>query len=254
MIRRSRYTVQIYSIFVTQHDHYGRARSTSPLNLASVATRTQSDKLRRHRPCSTVESVAGWRLAGWYARGSARPAAGDRRDAVDRAGIGEGRQAQGRVAAAAAYALGIPPESALWLRSERTADALWAAEQVLRSGSVGALVFWPGQTSNNSARQQPVRAESLRRLHLAAQQGETLFFNFRPLSAEGDASPAPLRLSVRPAQGGINVGFVKRAGPQRDEPIFLPMSVSTVVLQPRRQVAPERAPWFIRDRPAELIL
>jgi protein ImuA len=151
-------------------------------------------------------------------------------------------------------ALGIPPESALWLRSERTADALWAAEQVLRSGSVGALVFWPGQTSNNSARQQPVRAESLRRLHLAAQQGETLFFNFRPLSAEGDASPAPLRLSVRPAQGGINVGFVKRAGPQRDEPIFLPMSVSTVVLQPRRQVAPERAPWFIRDRPAELIL
>jgi protein ImuA len=149
-------------------------------------------------------------------------------------------------------ALGIPPESVLWLRSERTADALWAAEQVLKSGSCGALLYWPGQTTGSSARQQPVRAESLRRLHLAAQQGETLFFNFRPLSAESDASPAPLRLSVRPAPGGINVGVVKRAGPQRDEPLFLPMSVSTFIPQRHRQVAPERAPLVTQDRLAEL--
>jgi len=38
-------------------------------------------------------------------------------------------------------AMGIPPESALWLRADRTADALWAAEQVLRSGSCGALLL-----------------------------------------------------------------------------------------------------------------
>lgn len=136
-------------------------------------------------------------------------------------------------------ALGLPPESMLWLRSERTADALWAAEQVLRGG-FGALLFWPEMASSSSARQQPVRAESLRRLHLAAQSGETLFFNFRPLAAEQDASPAPLRLSVRPAPGGVNVGFVKRAGPQRDEPIFLPMSVSTMIPQPYRTTVPER--------------
>lgn len=135
-------------------------------------------------------------------------------------------------------ALGLPLESILWIRSERTADALWAAEQVLRSGSCGALLFWPGLTSSSNARQQPVRAESLRRLHLAAQQGETLFFNFRHLAAEQDASPAPLRLSVRPAPGGINVGVVKRAGPQREEPIFLPMSVSTFVPQRQRQAEP----------------
>lgn len=137
-------------------------------------------------------------------------------------------------------ALGIPPDSAIWIRSERTADALWAAETVLKSGSCGALLFWPGQTSSSSARQGPVRADSLRRLHLAAQAGETLFFNFRPLAAEHDPSPAPLRLSVRPAPGGILVGVVKRAGPQRDEPIFLPMSVSTVIPQPHRQPAPGR--------------
>jgi protein ImuA len=136
-------------------------------------------------------------------------------------------------------ALGIPPAAAVWLRADRTADALWAAEQVLRSGSCGALLFWPGQTSKSSARQQPVRADSLRRLHLAAQQGETLFFLFRPLATEIDASPAPLRLSVRPAPGGIDIGFVKRQGPQREEPLFLPMSISTTRARPQRQPLPE---------------
>jgi protein ImuA len=143
--------------------------------------------------------------------------------------------------ALALAAMGVPPESALWLRPERTADALWAAEQVLRSGGCGALLFWPGQSSN-SARQQHVRADSLRRLHLAAQQGETLFFVFRPLGAEVDASPAPLRLSVRPAPGGINVGFVKRQGPQRDEALFLPMTITPARhIQPQRHAIPDRS-------------
>jgi protein ImuA len=138
-------------------------------------------------------------------------------------------------------ALGIPPQSALWLRADRAADALWAAEQVLRTGSCGALLFWPGQTSTSNTRQQHVRADSLRRLHLAAQQGETLFFIMRPLGSEVDASPAPLRLSVRPASGGINVGFVKRQGPQRDEPLFLPMQITPRPLsQPHRHMVPER--------------
>lgn len=139
-------------------------------------------------------------------------------------------------------ALGIPPDCAIWLRAERTADTLWAAEQVLKSGACGALLFWPGQGSTSSARMQHVRADSLRRLHLAAQQGETLFFNLRPLATEIDASPAPLRLSVRPAAGGINIGFVKRQGPQRDEPLFLPMQIGHVrPEQPQRDVVPERA-------------
>lgn len=149
--------------------------------------------------------------------------------------------------------LGLSPDSILWLRSERAGDALWAAEQVLRSASCGALLFWPGQTSASNARQQPVRAESLRRLHLAAQQGETLFFNFRPLSAEHDPSPAPLRLSIRPAPGGINLGFVKRQGPQRDEPLFLPMSISTLVPRPHRQAVPGRPEKVGSVEPADAI-
>jgi protein ImuA len=142
--------------------------------------------------------------------------------------------------ALALAALGLPPESVIWLRTSRTADALWAAEQVLKSGSCGALLFWPDNTDSKSARQRFVRGDSLRRLHLAAQYGETLFFMMRPLAAAQDPSPAPLRLSVRPAMGGINIGFVKRQGPVRDEELFLPMSVPTArPAQPRREEVPE---------------
>ena len=131
--------------------------------------------------------------------------------------------------ALALAAMGIPPESVLWLRSDRTADALWAAEQVLRSGSCGALLFW----------QHQIRAESQRRLTLAAQEGETLFFMIRLLASAQDPSPAPLRLALRPHAGGLEVGFVKRRGPQRDEPLFLPMEINPAHrLQPQRQVVP----------------
>jgi protein ImuA len=118
--------------------------------------------------------------------------------------------------ALALAALGLAPSQLVWIRSSRVTDALWAAEQVLRSGSCGALLFWANHA----------RGESLRRLHLAAQNGETLFFMMRPLAAAQDASPSPLRLSVRPALGGIDIGFIKRRGPQRDAPLFLPLTPS----------------------------
>jgi protein ImuA len=129
--------------------------------------------------------------------------------------------------------LGLSPSSLLWLRAERTADALWAAEQVLRSGSCGALLCWQNQ----------IRADSLRRLHLAAQAGETLFFMMRPLAAAMDPSPAPLRLGLRPKASGIEIEFVKRQGPRRDERLFVPMQVTSVrprLARPR--AVPQPAP------------
>jgi protein ImuA len=133
--------------------------------------------------------------------------------------------------ALALAALGVAPSQLIWLRTSRTADALWAAEQVLRSGSCGALLFWPGPAGHNH-----MRNESLRRLHLAAQGGDTLFFMMRPLAASHDASPAPLRLALRPQAGGIQIDFIKRRGPQRDAPLFLPLGLPlplTTYLQQR---------------------
>lgn len=130
--------------------------------------------------------------------------------------------------ALALAAMGLAPSQLLWIRSSRSTDALWAAEQVLRSGSCGALLFW----------QSHARGETLRRLHLAAQGGETLFFMLRPLAAAQDSSPAPLRLSLRPAVGGLEIGFIKRRGPQRDAPLFLPLTPSLL----QRHATLDRAP------------
>ena len=130
--------------------------------------------------------------------------------------------------------MGLKPSSLLWLKSQSSADALWAAEQVLKSGSCGALLFWAAH----------MRSDSLRRLHLAAQGGHTLFCMLRPLAARQDASPAPLRLSLRPAAGGIEIGFVKRRGPQRDAPLYVPLPAVGGLRAGRPDVAqpePERS-------------
>lgn len=71
-------------------------------------------------------------------------------------------------------------------------DALWAAEQCLRSGSCGAVLCWPNHADDRT----------LRRLQVAAETGQTLAFAYRPLEEALNPSPAALRLAIdaRPAQ------------------------------------------------------
>jgi len=71
-------------------------------------------------------------------------------------------------------------------------DALWAAEQCLRSGSCAAVLGWPAQADDRA----------LRRVQLAAETGQTLAFAFRPPAAACNPSPAALRIAIdaRPAQ------------------------------------------------------
>src|SRR5690242_16793050 len=68
--------------------------------------------------------------------------------------------------APALAACGIEPARLLVVVATESHDCWWAAEQVVRSGSVGALLFWPGSPSDRR----------LRRLQLAAQDGDTLVF------------------------------------------------------------------------------
>lgn len=71
-------------------------------------------------------------------------------------------------------------------------DALWAAEQSLRSGSCGAVLCWLQQADDRA----------LRRLQVAAESGQTLAFAYRPLHEARNPSPAALRLALEsnPAQ------------------------------------------------------
>jgi len=118
--------------------------------------------------------------------------------------------------------LGMNPAQVMWLRAQKSADALWSAEQVLKTGSCGALVFW----------QQHIRTESLRRLQLAAQSSETLFVVVRPLASAPDSSPASLRIAVRPAEGGVAIDIIKRKGPTSSQRLLVAIEPSPILLSP----------------------
>ncbi|MBK4735915.1 translesion DNA synthesis-associated protein ImuA [Noviherbaspirillum pedocola] len=112
---------------------------------------------------------------------------------------------------AAWSAANIDPDNLLLLKSTRTADTLWAAEQILLNGSCGAAILW----------QQDVKGDALRRLQLAAQASETMFWLVRPAKAQDNPSPAPLRVVLSAATDGVNVHIAKRRGPVHDGQVFV---------------------------------
>jgi hypothetical protein len=92
-------------------------------------------------------------------------------------------------------------------------DALWAAEQALRTGSCHALLAWldrPGYPH-------------LRRLAVAAEAGRAFLALFRPPQAAAESSPACLRLALEPAESGLRVQILKRRGGQAGESLLLPV-------------------------------
>jgi protein ImuA len=124
--------------------------------------------------------------------------------------------------------MGLDPGRLMWLTTPKSSDALWSAEQILRTGSCGALVLW----------QQHIRSESLRRLLLAAQSSETLFVVVRPLACAQDASPAPLRLTLRPAADGVAIELIKRKGPVTAKPIIVKLYPSPNLMSEHRRAPP----------------
>ncbi len=132
---------------------------------------------------------------------------------------------------------GLPAQRLLWVRAPRHADAVWSAEQILRNGSCGALLFWP----------PAIRHESLRRLQLAAQASDMVCWLLRPLSAAAEASPAPLRIAVRPLAGSVQVDIVKRRGPQSAAPLALRWPDRPGLINPM-PIGPDEASDALLDR------
>jgi protein ImuA len=95
-------------------------------------------------------------------------------------------------------------------------DSLWALEQALRSGHVGAVLAWlPPQT----------RADRLRRLQLAAHAHDGPAFVLRELAVQQRPTPAPLRLVLRPGGADVlQVHLLKRRGPPLEQPLTLHLS------------------------------
>lgn len=133
---------------------------------------------------------------------------------------------------------GIPPAGVLRVEARTPAERLWSAEQVLRCRDLAALLVWLPQA----------RPEQLRRLQMASQSSNTaqtqpLAFVFRPIAAQMESSPAPLRLSLAGgARHGLEVQILKRRGPALDTPLQLQAALPAVVALRASQRGAVRAP------------
>lgn len=115
---------------------------------------------------------------------------------------------------APAWAAVLPLERILWVEASGK-DAAWAAEHLLASGALGALLLWLPEQAD---------ARSLRRLQLAAEGHSAPAFVFRAATAMRQASPAPLRLSLAGSAQGLLVHILKRRGPPCARSLCLPVA------------------------------
>jgi hypothetical protein len=88
--------------------------------------------------------------------------------------------------APALAAAGIALKRCLVVDATSTTQALWSAEQVLRSGACAGVLLWSSERDGNA----------LRRLQLAAESGRALCVLYRPYEAARHTSPAAVRLRV----------------------------------------------------------
>jgi protein ImuA len=157
--------------------------------------------------------------------------------------------------APALAALGIAADRLTVVAPDSSADAAWAAEQALRSGALSAVLWWGHEVC---AYTPPA---TLRRLHLAAVEGQTPLFALRPAAVRAQSSPAPLRLMLRleeeagthyfakaqqplagihhaPGSQHVAIDIFKRRGPPMATPIILTLPGPG----PARCAAARRAP------------
>lgn len=109
---------------------------------------------------------------------------------------------------------GVDLEQMHVVHAQSDTDALWAAEQCLRSGACSAVLCWPLRADDRA----------MRRLQVAAQAGKCLGFVFRDQRAVRNPSPAALRLLLQPPPQGAQavVRIIKcRGGVAPAQPVLI---------------------------------
>ena len=96
--------------------------------------------------------------------------------------------------------------------------SLWATREALQCADVAAVLAWLPDA----------RSAHLRRLQIAALTHNKLLFVFRPLQAQHDSSPAPLRLRLAglssptsAAPYNLQIDVFKRRGPPLAAPVLI---------------------------------
>jgi protein ImuA len=120
-------------------------------------------------------------------------------------------------------------------------DSLWALEQALKSGHVGAVLAWLPPR---------LRAERLRRLQLAAHAHDGPAFVLRELAAQQRPTAAPLRLALRPGGADrLNLRVLKRRGPPLETMLKLELQPVLSAAACARARQPELSPASPVDAP-----
>lgn len=102
--------------------------------------------------------------------------------------------------AEALMGLGLPVAQALVIKPRKPSEALWAAEQCLKSGACRAVLLWHKNMSLHQAR----------RLQLASQEGRAQLYLLR--EAHAQALPVSLSLRLSAQARGLNISIPKRRG------------------------------------------
>lgn len=123
--------------------------------------------------------------------------------------------------APALAARGVRVGQLLLIQDVSAEQSLWAAEQVLKSGACSMLLAWPEHAGGKG-----LQTAQLRRLQLAAEQGDCSGILFRSLRAVSQGSSAALRLRVRPAPLGLEVEVLKRRGSWGGERCIVPLDAA----------------------------
>ncbi len=97
---------------------------------------------------------------------------------------------------------GIELSRTLLVRPSKQQDALWAAEESLRSGSCSVVLFWA----------QHLDRTSLRRLQLAAEHGQAWMICFCTDHTADSHTSAALRVQCQPHPDGTQLNILKCRG------------------------------------------
>jgi len=144
--------------------------------------------------------------------------------------------------------LGIEESDLVWIQAQAPSERLWCTEQLIKANAAGAILTWLPQA----------RPEQLRRLQVLAQSCDGPIFVCRPVVAQHDPSPAPLRLVAAPdLDWQLKVRIVKRKGPGHDGVLLLPSIpgglvhvLTPRVMQPSQLIPSKETPQHAVGSPA----
>jgi cell division inhibitor SulA len=118
-----------------------------------------------------------------------------------------------------------------------TNDALWAAEQCLKSKTCSSLLLWSANETTPN--------KNLRKLQLASQHGDCWTVLFRPESVMRSSPPAALRLAIRHENEHLHIDILKQRNGWGGQHLAIPVNRHLATTWP----ANRNLPVFIPSDP-----